>query len=303
MSFYGYITVSGTGNILMKPILSYLDFREYLRDFYREKKKTTGFSFREFAKTAGFSSPVFIKLVMDGKANLAQPSATKLCKAMGLKKNERRYFKNLVRFGQAKTIEGKVQYIERLKSYHPSVFVSGLTEDQFAYFSKWYHPVIRELITMTRFDGDCGKLAALVDPPITAKEAKESLELLLKLRLVEKNGSGQYVATSRFLTTEGMETGALAVRNAQKTMAQLAARAVDAMPPENRDISGVTVSISNASLVAIRDELQKCRRRIFEIAAGDRACDSVYRVNLHLFPISGKIPGAQTKRGGGGHNE
>ena len=228
----------------MKPVLSYLDFREYLRDFYLEKKKATGFSFRDFAKAAGFSSPNFIKLVMDGKANLAQSSASKLCNAMGMKNKERRYFKNLVRFGQAKTIEVKVHYLEKLKSFHPSVSVSGLTEDQFAYFSKWYHPVIRELVTMIRFDGDCERLAALVNPPITAKEVMESLDLLEKLRLVEKDRRGFYVAISRFLTTEGMETGTLAVRNAQKTMAQLAARAIDAMPPENRDISGVSISIS-----------------------------------------------------------
>jgi uncharacterized protein (TIGR02147 family) len=286
----------------MKPVISYLDFREYLRDFYLEKKKTSGFSFRAFAKVAGFSSPVFIKLVMDGKANLAQSSATKLCNAMGLRNRERRYFKNLIRFGQAKTIEVKIDYLEKLKGFHPLVSISGLTEDQFAYFSKWYHPIIRELITMSRFDGDYEKIAALVNPPITAKEANESIELLQKLNLIKKEDDGQFIATSRFLTTEGMETGTLAIRNAQKTMAQLAARAIDIMPPEDRDISGVSISISAQSLLAIRDELQKCRRRIFEIAAGDKECDSVYRVNLHFFPVSGKIPETQLKPGRGGQN-
>lgn len=276
----------------MKSVMSYLDFREYLRDFYLEKKKTAGFSFRAFAKVAGFSSPVFIKLVMEGKANVAQAGAAKLCNALGFKNSERRYFKNLIRFGQAKTIEVKVEYLEKLKSFHPSVSISGLSEDQFAYFSKWYHPIIRELITMSRFDGDHEKLAALVNPPVAAKEAKESVELLQKLNLIKKGEDGQFITTSRFLTTEGMETGTLAIRNMQKTMAKLAVRAIDAMPPENRDISGVSIAISDKSLPAIREELQKCRRRIFEIAAGDKECDSVYRANLHLFPVSGKIPKA-----------
>lgn len=279
----------------MKPVMSYLDFREYLRDFYLEKKKTAGFSFRAFAKAAGFSSPVYIKLVMDGKANLARSGATKLCNAMGLRNRERRYFKNLIKFGQAKTIEVKVDYLEKLKSFHPSVSISGLTEDQFAYFSKWYHPIVRELITMGRFDGNYEKLAALVNPPIAAKEAGTSIELLQKLALIKKSGDGQYVATSRFLTSEGLETGTLAIRNTQKTMAQLAARAIDVMPPGNRDISGASIAISDKSLPAIREELQKCRRRIFEIAAGDKECDSVFRVNLHLFPVSEKIPDEHLK--------
>jgi uncharacterized protein (TIGR02147 family) len=287
----------------MKPIFSYLDFRDYLRDFYIEKKSTSSFSFREFARIAGFSSPNFIKLVIDGKANLAPASAMKLCNAMGLKSRERSYFKALVTFGQAKTIESKVRYLEKLKGFRSVVPVSGLSDAQFAYFSKWYHPVIRELVSMARFDGDYGNLAAMVNPAITAKEAQASLDLLEKLELVEKDENGQFVATSRFLTSDGMEAGTLALRNTQKTMAQLAARAIDAIPPENRDISGVSVSISDKSMAAIREELQKCRRRIFEIAAGDKQCDSVYRVNLHFFPVSVKVPQTDLKISRGGRDD
>lgn len=286
----------------MKPILSYLDFREYLRDFYLEKKKIAEFSFRDFSKSAGFSSPVFIKLVIDGKANLASSSITKLCNAMGLKKDDRKYFKNLVNFGQAKTVEHKIQFLEKLKSFHSTVTVSELTDDQFQYFSKWYHPIIRELISMIYFDGDYKNLSELINPPIAEGEAQESVALLEKLNLIEKNESGQYETTSRFLTTDTLKTGVLAIKSVQKTMAQLAARAIETIPSENRDISGVSVSISERSLSAIREELQKCRRRIFEIAAEDRECNSVFRVNLHLFPVSEKIPDIQLKSGQGGHD-
>ena len=281
----------------MKPITSYLDFREYLRDFYIEKKNSTKFSYREFSKAAGFSSPVFIKLVIDGKANLAQSGTTKLCNAMGLKNWERRYFKNLVNFGQAKTIETKISFLEKLKSIQTSVSVNQLSKDQFAYFSKWYHPVIRELVSMIRFDGDYGKLAALVKPPISAKEAKESIELLEKLQLIKKDDCGLHTVTSHFLTSKGMENGTLAIRNVQKTMALFAAQAIDTIVPEKRDVSGVSISISEKSSLAIRNELQRCRRRIFEIASEDKQCDAVYRVNLHFFPISGTIPPDQRKTG------
>ena len=49
----------------MKPLFEYLDYRQYLRDFYVEQKAQRKFSFREFSKIAGFSSPVFIKLVIE----------------------------------------------------------------------------------------------------------------------------------------------------------------------------------------------------------------------------------------------
>jgi uncharacterized protein (TIGR02147 family) len=286
----------------MKPVLSYLDFREYLNDFYHEKKKVSGFSFRDFAKSAGFSSPVFIKLVIDGKANLAPSSITKLCNAMALTKDDRRYFKNLVIFGQAKTVEHKIQIFEKLKSFHSSVTVNELTDDQFQYFSKWYHPIIRELISMIHFDGDFKSLSELVKPQITELEARESVSLLEKLNLIEKDDDGQFRTTCKFLTTDTLKTGTLVIKNVQKAMSQLAAQAIETIPAENRDISGVSVSISEQSLAAIREELQKCRRRIFEIASEDKQCNSVFRVNLHLFPVSEKIPNSQLKSIQGGHD-
>jgi uncharacterized protein (TIGR02147 family) len=76
----------------------------------------------------------------------------------------------------------------------------------------------------------------------------------------------------------------------QRKMAHLAADALDTVPKEKRDISGVSVSIASDSLKKISDEIQQCRRRIMEIAANDTNCDSVYRINFHLFPVSEIIP-------------
>jgi uncharacterized protein (TIGR02147 family) len=283
----------------MKPILSYLDFREYIRDYYLEKKAQSGFSFRDFSKAAGFSSPVFIKLIIEGKTNVTHTSISALCDAMGLRKKDRQYFKSLVLFGQAEDIDSKIRYIEKLKTFQSSLSVNELSSDQFAYFSKWHHQVIKELLDLMVFDGDYEKLGALVTPPISAQEAKESVALLEKLRLIERNENGAYRSTAEFVTTEGLTNATLAIRSVQKTMAQHAARAIDSMPKENRDISGVSIAISQQSMDAVGEELRKCRQRIFEIASKDTMRNSVYRVNLHLFPISETVPMEKLKKNQG----
>ena len=106
----------------MNSIYLYVDFREYLHDFYSEKKKKSRFSFREFSRLAGFSSPVFIKLVIEGKANLRKASIVKLSNAMGLKKDDRRYFRNLVLFDRAKDLNKKMKYLEILKGFNPDPY-------------------------------------------------------------------------------------------------------------------------------------------------------------------------------------
>lgn len=63
----------------MKPIVEYLDYRMYMREFYEERKRTSAFTWREFSKLAGFSSSGYLKLVCDGKTRLCSAGAEKRC--------------------------------------------------------------------------------------------------------------------------------------------------------------------------------------------------------------------------------
>ena len=72
-------------------------------------------------------------------------------------------------------------------------------------------------------------------------------------------------------------------------MTLLAADAIDNVPKEERNISGVTIGISEKNIKKVNEELERCRNRLMELAAEDEDSDRVYRANLHLFPVSGKV--------------
>jgi uncharacterized protein (TIGR02147 family) len=273
----------------MNTIFEYLDYRQYLKDYYFEKKKISRFSYREFSRMAGFASPVFIKLVIERKSNLRNSSIGKLSHAMGLLKPEKFFFENLVLFDQAKNIDQKMKYLEKLKK-STSIFKSyTLTDEHFEYFSQWYHAVVRELLNLTKFDGDFAALAAMIHPCVKISEVEESVRLLRKLGLVEEDESGSLRVTRQFVSTSGVSMQGLAVKNVQRKMAQLAAAAIDIVPPDQRDISGVSIGISPEGFRKTAEELARCRERLLEIAAQDTQSSRVYRVNLHLFPLSAAI--------------
>ena len=56
----------------MKPIVEYSDFRQYMLDYYEERKRRSVFSWREFSKIAGFTSSSYMKVVCDGKSKLSR---------------------------------------------------------------------------------------------------------------------------------------------------------------------------------------------------------------------------------------
>jgi uncharacterized protein (TIGR02147 family) len=76
-------------------VFRYLDYRAFLADFYKAKKRR-GFSYRAFSRTAGLGAPNYLKLVIGGERNLTKAMATRFAGACRLQGDAAAYFERLV---------------------------------------------------------------------------------------------------------------------------------------------------------------------------------------------------------------
>jgi uncharacterized protein (TIGR02147 family) len=164
---------------------AYIDYRRFLTDWFVQRKKANnGFSFQVLAQRAGFSNKGFLHNVMSGKKNLSGPSALQLAQALGLGAAEAQYFECLVAFNQAVTHLERDVLFRRLQSIHAArkgqTRGRELRADQIEYYSRWYHSAVRSLVGLHDFGDDWTKLAKAVFPRITPRQARESVELLLR---------------------------------------------------------------------------------------------------------------------------
>ncbi len=273
----------------MRSIFEYIDYRKYLNDYYAFKKKTSrAFSYRYFSSKAGFGSPVFLKLVIEGQRNLSRASIDKFCIALQLTKKESSYFKNLVLFEQAKTADEKQEHYAVLRSIENAVSEKTLEIDQYDYFSNWYNVVIRELVTMYNFHDDYQLLGKCVYPPVSASDAEKSVLLLKRLKLIQKRPDGYYNQTDSAITTSG-DIGLMAVRQFNKEMVLLAARAIDQLSRDKRNISGITIGISPAMYNILITEIAAFKDRIVSLVHRDQNATGVFQLNVSLFPVSENI--------------
>jgi len=273
----------------MRSIFEYIDYRKFLNDYYTFKKKTSrAFSYRYFSSKAGFGSPVFFKLVVEGKRNLSRASIEKFCNALQLTKKESLYFKNLVLFEQAKTADEKQEHYVVLRSIENAVSEKALEIDQYDYFSNWYNIVIRELVSMYNFREDYQLLGKCMSPPISASDAERSVTLLKKLKLIQKRPDGFYDQSDSAITTSG-DIGLMAVRQFNKEMVLLAARAIDQLARDKRNISGITIGISPAMYNIIITEIAAFKDRIVSLVHRDQNATGVFQLNVSLFPVSESI--------------
>lgn len=271
----------------MKDVFEYTGYRQYIADFYAERKVKSAFTWREFARMAGFSSSVHLKYVSEGRFNLGEDAVERVAKAMGLSGNRLEYFRAMVEFDHAVTDNIKKEIFERMLSIAKQSNAKVIEGDAFRYFDSWKNPVLRELAPAMPGAKPLA-LAKACRPKVTAAEVSESLNFLVKANLLLKDANGNYVQTDKFVTTGPMEAAPVAIRGLHRQMGEIALDTIEGVPQNERHFSGVTLGITRSAYDKIVAELDACRRKIIEIATAEDETDEVYRLNLQFFPMTNK---------------
>lgn len=270
----------------MPFIFEFTDYRKFLEAYYIEKKAMRRrFSYQKFADKAGFKTKTFLFKVIHGEKALSKRSIPHVAKAIGLKKREGIYFDAMVNFNDAKKSKERERHFNRMRAFMRRGPNKILREFQYSYFSKWWHPVIRELVTTRNFKNDFKALAKATLPAIRPKQAKDSVKLLLALNLIKKAGAGKYTKTTNVVTT-GDEVQSFAIQNFHRDALTLSAGAIDRVPRRAREISGAVLYISKKNVAVIKSEIQEFRKRLLHIAEHDRTADRVYLGHFSFFPLS-----------------
>jgi uncharacterized protein (TIGR02147 family) len=274
----------------MVNLFDYSDFRKYLNDYYMAKKKENpNFSYQFIANKAGFKNKGFVYNIINGDKVLSKSNIFKLSQALGHNKYEVEYFENLVCFNQAENLAERNFLFEKMghiKNKGKATSAAQIArKDQFEFYSKWYHAMIRSIIDMYKFTDDYKWLAKMINPSISVNQAKQSVQLLEKLGLICKEKNGVFKVCNKSLTT-GKEIVNLAVQNFHNECTDLAKRSIQEFPTENRNITGLTLGISEKNYKRICEEIQEFQLKIMEIANTDQDANRVFQLNFHLFPTS-----------------
>jgi uncharacterized protein (TIGR02147 family) len=272
----------------MPNIFNYIDYREFLEDFYNEQKgQNKAFSYQYFANKAGFKSKSFIKLVIDGKKNLTADSIEKLNNVLKLTEKTFSYFNDLISFNQAKSVQERNFHFEKITQYNKRSSARTVLLQQYEIYSKWYYNTVRELVVTIDFKDDFELLGKMLKPAISARKVREAVKVLERLGFIEKK-EGRYVQCDPVITT-GDEVRSLAVSNFHIQNLVLAMGSIDTVASSDRDISCLVLGLSDESFSLVKDEIKKFRKKLLDIAAGEKKVNRVYHINFQAIPVSEEI--------------
>jgi uncharacterized protein (TIGR02147 family) len=272
----------------MDSVITYQDYRAFMQQWFAEKKARSAMTWREFAKLAGFKSPVYLKLVCEGKSSLRGQGVLRVARAMGLEGFELAYFKSMVAFNHANRETIRQKHFDEMQALAKAHKVNVLGQNSMSYFELWQNPVLRELVP--HMPGKKPKqIAVACMPKISARQVSETLKRLTDMGLLKKVGKDTFKQTSNTVSTGKMDFVPLAVQQMHLQMGNFALDAIKNVPLSERSVSGLTLGLTQKTFQKIEKELADFRKRIIAIATEDDEMERVYRLNLQLFPLSWNI--------------
>lgn len=266
-------------------IFDYTDYKLFLKDFYAiQKKKNRYFSYRYFAQKTNVAASV-LKDIMSGRRNLTIPVMNKYSVAMGLNNKERQYFEVLTRFINSRNNTEKNQHFIEMIRLRGKTGIKFLGEEHYEFFSKWYHSVIREFVTLEKFKEDGDWIGQHLNPSISSTQAKKSLELLLDIGLLKRDKSGKLIPKDQVVSSE-YEMASTVLRSFHSQMIDLAKKANEEIPRECREVSSLTLGLSELCFNRLKERIRIFKEEILKMVVEDTSDSvTVCQLNFQLFPL------------------
>lgn len=268
-------------------IHAYLDYRRYLSDWFEAKKASNKrFSHRLFARKAGHKNPSLLLLVTQGKRNLSPTNVAGFGRALGLSADEARFFGHLVALEQASTADEQNEAWQHISASRRFREARALDGQGFEVISRWYHSALHELARRDDFEADPSWVARTLRPRITKTQARDALDLLFSLGMLERDEHGRVEPRDVSLATPH-EVAGLAARNYHDGMLDLARQSITGSARDERHLCAVTVCIPRDLVPLLKREFDAFQERLLDLcdgAEGDR--EQVYQAHLALFPLS-----------------
>jgi uncharacterized protein (TIGR02147 family) len=269
----------------MAALFEFLDYRLFLKDAYLQGKRGNPHHSHRFIEgKLGLKSSGHFAQILGGRCNISAALAARIAAFLKLGKRETDFFEILVQYNQAKTHEEKNRLFARLMTFRKAR-ENVVGADRHAFYRKWYYTAVREVLDLKPFRGDHAALGRMLTPPISAEQAREAVDLLLRLGFIRKRPGGGLAKAEAVITT-GHPAESEDLKAYQIEILGLAREALDRFPKAKRNFSTLSVTLSGEEYRLLIEELRAFRGRVLEMARQCRAPDRVYQCNFQFFPLA-----------------
>jgi uncharacterized protein (TIGR02147 family) len=268
-------------------IFQYIDYRSYLADYYAGRKSLDASFTHEYIchRLGQENAKSYFNNVVKGRMNVSPAFIDRFIELLELKSDHAKYFRALVNYNQTTSPNEKEFFFDQLVRLNRTPH-RVIDDNAYAYYKEWYHSAIRALLDIVDFKNDYKALASRLFPPISLKQARDSIALLVRLGLVAKNKKGVLKPTDKMIVTGDFIKDAIVRQFQMKCLEHARTFLASGFNQPHRNIT-LTVSLSEKGYSRAADRIQQMKTELRSIVHKDELpASKVYHLNVNLFPMS-----------------
>jgi uncharacterized protein (TIGR02147 family) len=268
-------------------IFQYIDFRKYLEDYYsREKSANSGFTHTYICHRLGQKkAKSYFNNVVKGRATVTPTFVDRFIALLELKPDEAKYFRALVNYNQTSSPHEKEFFFDQIVRLNSTPH-RGVDRNAYMYYNEWYHSAVRALLDIIDFKDDYKNLAMHLYPPISLKQARDSIALLKRLGLICRDKKGFWKPTDKVIVTGDFIKDEIVKQFQMKCLEHAHTVLANGDGKAHRNIT-LTISLSDRAYQRMTEKLQQIKSEIRSIIHKDEEpASKIYHLNVNFFPMS-----------------
>ncbi|MGE9745575.1 DUF4423 domain-containing protein [Bdellovibrio bacteriovorus] len=288
---------------LVPPVLSdYMNYRQFLADFYLFKRKASkgslrAYTYAVFSAAANIKSPNYLKMIIEGKRNLSDDMIGKFGKALGFMKDQTEEFRLLVQFTQAMDPAERNMYLKRLSEHRVAGKLKSGEIDRKTWekVPNWVAWIIYAMIDQDGVSFDTATLKKLLRGKASEDEIDNALTTLITSGDLRRDEVTGELKKARSLTESPEEIPVALVRKLQSQLMYLGLESLYQDQPTEREFGTLTLSLTKSEFEEIKFKLRQMRKALHKdnsIARMKDKGERVYQLNIQLFPVTNAVESA-----------
>lgn len=261
-------------------VFMYFDYRDYIRAVL-ETMQSKGLSLRAIQENAGVSGSAFFSRILDGSRPLSIANAKNIAKSWGLSVDESDYFLDLVRFGNEKNVDVREELLRKLLAVRANNQEFALQDSSLKFFSKWYYPVLRDLLPLLPPNMPAEKIGRMFTPVLRAPQVESGIRYLIESGFVTLDENGVYRVEQPIVSTPPRVRSTILRKYHLKNL-EVNSEVYDLFTSDDRSVTSVTCSLSKESFEKVREEIAKLREKILALSREEKNPDRVCHVGFQL---------------------
>lgn len=266
-------------------LFRYHDYREYLKDWLASKKASqSGFSLRQWARQTGLAVS-YLSMVLKGSRNLTQQATQKILPHLHLNSPEKSYFQALVTLGSSDSQKQRVEALKKMKRYQAYRRQNPKETEVYQYLTHWYYVAIREMTALADFKADPEWIQAHLRYPVDLASIKKAIEFLKANQFIQIRDDQSATPPEKNLDCLG-GVFRVALTEFHHELLDLAKKSITDVPSAERSLLGHTFALDSQQLEKAKRILETALQEIKDLEANSKCKDTIYQIELALFPIS-----------------